>query len=212
MRRQPLLLAFGLVVMATSVASGASTQNMTLSATVAEATWDTYNPDTGLGEFGGIQVARESGQTYAVLQRAVGELVLCEGADTPDDPSDDFYGFVGKTTFGVGTATVTVGRQYTSAKASGTVTVDVQTVNDCTGAFGVPQQRTVKFSLSVVAVSGLIKETSKSIVRVPSELTTHSQIRGVYREAAGTVKLGTVVIDADAIVGQVTLRMHETVH
>ena len=57
------------------------------------------------------------------------------GADTPDDPSDDFYGFVGKTTFGIGTATVTIGRQYTSAKASGTVTVDVQTVNDCTGAY-----------------------------------------------------------------------------
>jgi len=212
MRRQPVLLAFGLLVMVTSVASGASTQNMTLTATVAEATWDTYNPVTGLGEFGGIQVARESGETYAVLQRAVGELVLCEGADTPDDPSDDFYGFIGKTTFGVGPATVTVGRQYTSAKASGTIAVDVQTVNDCTGAFGVPQQRTVKFSLSVVAVSGMIKETSKSIVRVPSELTTHSQVRGTYREAAGTVKLGTVVIDADAIVGQVTLRLHETTH
>jgi hypothetical protein len=107
---------------------------------------------------------------------------------------------------------VTVGRQYTSAKASGTVSVDVQTVNDCTGVLGLPQQRTVKFSLSVVAVSGLIKETTKSIVRVPSELTSHSQIRGVYRQAAGTVKLGTVVIDADAVVGQVTLRTHETVH
>lgn len=212
MRRRPLLLAFGLVVIATSVASAASTQDTTLTATVAEASWDTYNPDTGLGEFGGIQVFRENGETYAVLQRAVGELVLCEGAATPDDPLDDFYGFVGKSTFGVGTATVSVGRQYTSAKASGTVTVDVQTVNDCTGAFGVPQQRTVKFSLSVVAVSGLIKETTKSIVRVPSELTSHSQIRGVYRQAAGTVKLGTVVIDADAIVGQVTLRTHETVH
>jgi hypothetical protein len=212
MRRRPLLLAFGLVVIATSVASAASTQDTTLTATVAEASWDTYNPDTGLGEFGGIQVFRENGETYAVLQRAVGELVLCEGAATPDDPLDDFYGFVGKSTFGVGTATVSVGRQYTSAKASGTMTVDVQTVNDCTGAFGVPQQRTVKFSLSVVAVSGLIKETTKSIVRVPSELTSHSQIRGVYRQAAGTVKLGTVVIDADAIVGQVTLRTHETVH
>jgi hypothetical protein len=212
MRRQPLLLAFGLVVIATSVASAATTQDMTLTATVAEASWDTYNPDTGLGEFGGIQVFRENGETYAVLQRAVGELVLCEGADTPDDPSDDFYGFVGKSTFGVGTATVTVGRQFTSAKASGTVTVDVQTVNDCTGAFGLPQQRTVKFSLSVVAVSGLVNETTKSIVRVPSELTTHSQIRGVYRQAAGTVKLGTIVIDADAVVGQVTLRTHETVH
>jgi hypothetical protein len=212
MRRQPLLLAFGLVVIATSVASAASTQDTTLTATVAEASWDTYNPDTGLGEFGGIQVFRESGETYAVLQRAVGELVLCEGAATPDDPSDDFYGFVGRTTFGVGTATVTIGRQYTSAKASGTVTVDVQTVNDCTGALGVPQQRTVKFSLSVVAVSGLIKETTKSIIRVPSELTSHSQIRGAYRQAAGTVKLGTIVIDADAVVGQVTLRTHETVH
>ena len=61
-------------------------------------------------------------------------------------------------------------------------------------------------------MSGLIKAMSKSIVRVPSKLTTHSQIRGVYREAAGTVKLGTVVIDADAMVGQVMLRVHETVH
>ncbi len=58
---------------------------------------------------------------------------------------------------------------------------------------------------NVVAVSGLIKEMTKSIIRVPSELTSHSQVRGTYREGAAIVKLATVVIDADAIVGQLTL-------
>lgn len=213
MRRQPILLAVGLIaVVGVSGASAAATSNSTLTATIAEAGWDTYDPATGAGEFGAVQAVRESGETYILLQRSVGEIALCEGGDTPDDPTDDFYGFVGRQIFGSGPATLSIGRQYTSAKASGTVTAEVALVNECTGSLGAPTARTYKVSMSLTAVSGLIRETSRSILRAPSELTSHTMIRGSYREAAGTVKVGALTIDADAIIGQLTLRTHDTAH
>lgn len=213
MRHRPSLLVFGLfVIICAPVASGASTANTTFTATIAEASWESYSPDTGQGEYGGVQFAREGGETYVVFQRTVGKVVLCEGDATPDDPTDDYYGFVGKETFGIGPARLSIGRQYTTATGSATLVVEVGTVNDCTGEYGIPQERTVKVSLSAVAVSTLIKETSRSIISVPSDLTAHSQVRGSYRRAASTVRIGTAVIDADGIIGQLTFREHQTVH
>ena len=213
MRRSPILLAVGLViVLGGSVATGASTQNLTLNAVVAEATWDSYNPDTGTGEYGGVQVAREGRVTMVIFQRSIGELVLCEGELTPGDASDDFYGFVGTEIYGEGPATLSMGRQYTSAKASGTVTADVMTFNECTGDFGSSVTKTFKITMALTAVSPLIKETSRTHLRVPGELTSHSMVRGTFRMAAGSVKVGGLAIDADALIGQLTYRVHETSH
>jgi hypothetical protein len=194
-----------------SVANGASTQNLTISALVAEGAWSTFDPETGNGEFGGVQVAREGGVTTATLNRSVGEIVLCEGGGTTD-PSDDFYGFKGTEITGSGPATLTVGRQYRSARATGTVTAEVVSYDECTGDFGTTTTKTIRFSMTLTGVGPVMHESSRSTLRIPSQVTAQQQIRGTLRQAAGSVKLGAVLFDADAVIGQLTLRLHETVH
>jgi hypothetical protein len=212
MPRKPILLAITLMVLVgSSVASGASTTNTTLTATIAEATWSSYDEKTGGGEFGAVQVARYDGVTTALLERSIGELVLCEGGGTPD-PTDDFYGFVGKEISGTGPATLAVGRGYTSAKASGTVTAEVVTFNECTGDMGTTVTRTYKISIDVQSVSPLIRQSTLSKIRIPSEMTARALVRGVLRQAAGSVKVGLQSIEADAFIGQLTLRSHSTLH
>ena len=192
---------------------GAVTQNLTASATIAEATWSSgdLGTGTGSGEVGGLQVAREDGVVTATFDRSVGALVVCEGGDTPD-PSDDFYGFVGTEYTGDGTATLSVGRQFRSAKASGTIKADVQTFNECTGDFGTTTQKTISFTMTLAGAGPIEHESTRSTLRVPSELTAQQQIRGLVRFASGTVKIGTVSIDADAAIGQLTLKAHATLH
>ena len=212
MRRTPLLLALALATLLTgSVAYGASTLNLTMSATIAEGAWSTFDPETGNGEFGGVQLAREGGVVTATLDRSIGELVLCEGGDTPD-PTDDFYGFVGKEIHGTGPGTLSVGRQYRSAKASGTVAAEITTYNECTGDFGTTTTRTIPVSLNLNGVGPMAKVSSRSTLRVPSDLTGNEVLRGTLRQAAGTARVGTVTFDADGVIGQLTMRIHETAH
>lgn len=211
MRRMPVLGAVVLLVaIGGPAASGASTTNTTMSATIAEASWSTLDPDTGMGEFGVLQFARHDGVTEAFLARSFGEIVLCEGGDTPADPTDDSFGFVGTDVSGSGPATMALGKQYTSAKASGTVTVEIVTYDECTGDFGTTTTKTLKVSLALTAVSPLIRQQTRSTLRVPGELSAHTVIRGVLREAAGLAKIGTTRIDADGAIGQLTLREHAT--
>ena len=211
MRRLPFLAGLSLVVLLTGSVAGASTQNLTLSALIAEATWSNVNPDTGAGEAGGVQVAREDGVVTASLDRSIGKIVLCEGGNTPD-PSDDYYGFVGKEYIGDGTATLSVGRTYRSARASGTITADVMTFDECSGDFGSVTRTTISFTVTLAGTGPLIHESTRSTLRVPSEVTAQQQIRGTVRFGAGTVKLNGVSIDADGTIGQLTLRVHEAVH
>jgi hypothetical protein len=37
-------------------------------------------------------------------------------------------------------------------------------------------------------------------------------VRGTYRQAVASVKVGTLLIYADALIGQLTFRLHETTH
>ena len=82
---------------------------------MAQAGWEKVDEETGAGEFGVVQFARERSGTTVFLTMSRGELVLCQGGDTPDDPTDDFYGFVGTATQGEGRARLSVGRSFSSA-------------------------------------------------------------------------------------------------
>ena len=211
MRRLPVLGAVLLLVaVGGPAASGASTTNTTMTATVAQATWSSLDPNTGMGEFAALEFARADGATTASFFRSVGEVVLCEGADTPADPTDDVFGFVGTEVNGSGPGTMSLGRQYTSAKASATVTAEVVTYDECSGDFGTTTTTTYKVSLTLTAISPLIRQQSRTTLRVPGELSAHAVIRGVFRQAAGTAKVGARTVAADGAIGQLTLREHET--
>src|SRR5688572_28703622 len=98
-----IVMAF---IVGSSSALAATSQRITLKAVIGQGSWEMYDEDTGSGEFGDLQFAIAEGKTTVSLSMSSGELVLCEGVDTPDE-SDDFYGFVGTETYGQGVGRMT---------------------------------------------------------------------------------------------------------
>jgi hypothetical protein len=201
-----LLIVAMLFVVGSSTALAATPQKITIRALIAQGGWDIYDEATGAGESGVVQVARAQGKTTAYLFASKGELVLCEGGDTPDDPFDDFYGFQGTETVGEGPAKLTLGRTYSSAKAWGTVTAEVFTFNECTGDEGSSTTKTVKVSLDLTGISPVVHEKSRSTISIPSRLRTKMMVKADSRDAAGTVVVGTRTIDTGGVIGQLFLR------
>jgi hypothetical protein len=206
-------LTMGLV--ATLMAGGAASAlaatvtNVTLTATVAQASWSDVDED-GNGEDVAVEFATSGGATTVSLFKSTGGVELCEGGDTPSDPDDDFYGFVGIQASGTGPAKLTVGRQYTSAKASGTVAAEISSFNECTGDFGTTTHRQIAVSVDLTAISRQIKETTRTTISIPKTLRLHQLLRAVSRDAAGTLKIGTRTLEVDGLVGRLSLKGHAT--
>jgi hypothetical protein len=200
------LMAVMLFAVASSTAIAAAPQTITIRALIAQAGWETYDETTGAGESGDLQFANAEGTTTAYLSMSKGELVLCEGGDTPEDPFDDFYGFVGTETFGEGPAKLSVGKTYSSAKAWGTITADVFTFNECTGEEGATSGKTIKVSLDLTGITPVVHEKLHSTISIPSRLRSKTMIKADSRQAAGTAKLGTRTLQIDGVIGQLSMR------
>jgi hypothetical protein len=208
-------LTMGLV--ATLMAGGAATAlagsvtNVTLQATVAQATWSDVDEE-GNGEDVSVQFATTEDGTTVSLFKSSGAIELCEGGDTPDDPTDDFFGFVGTQTVGDGPAKLTLGRQFTSAKGSGTVRAEVTTFDECTGDFGSTTTRQITVSVDLTGISRQIRETTRTTISIPKTMRIHQFLKAVSRDAAGTMKIGTRTLEVDGLIGRLQLRGHATTH
>jgi len=205
-----LLIVAVLVAVGSSTALAATTQKITINAVIAAASWEDINDDTGAGEFGSVEFARSSGATTVSLLISKGELILCEGADTPDDESDDIFGFVGTETSGEGTATLSIGRTYSSAAASGKVSAEVSTYNECTGDEGTATKKQITVTLALDGVSPIVTEKLHSTIKVPKQLRSRTIAQARSREAAGTVKIGTRSIDTGGVIGLLQMRSTTT--
>jgi hypothetical protein len=200
-----LLIVVMLFAVGSSTALAATRQNMSIRALIAEAGWESYNEDTGAGEFGDVLFATADGATTVSVGISKGELVLCEGGDTPDE-SDDFYGFVGTETTGEGDATLSLGKTFRSAIAKGTVTADVFTYDECTGDEGTTTTKTFDVSLSLDGVSPIVTEKSRSTITIPKQLRSKTMVQARSREAAGTLKVGTRSIDVGGFIGLLSMK------
>jgi len=156
--------------------------------------------------FIGRQGAAAEGATTVFLSMSKGELVLCDGGDTPDDPFDDYWGFLGTETVGQGPAKLVLGRTYSSAKASGTLTADVYTFNECTGDEGSVTTKTVKVSLNLAGIGPVVAQKLRSTIAIPRTLRSKTLIRSDSREAAGTVKVGTRTLQTGGAIGKLSMR------
>ena len=202
------LMAVMLFVVASSTSAAATTQIVTIRALIGQADWETFDDVTGAGESGVVQFATAEGQTTAFVSISKGELILCEGGDTPD-PLDDFYGFVGTETFGQGPAKLAVGKTYSSARAWGTVTAEVFTFNECTGDEGTSTTKTIKLAMLLDGVTPVLHETERSTISIPSRLRSKTMVRADSRGAAGWVKVGAQTMDTGGVIGQLSLRASE---
>jgi hypothetical protein len=201
-----LLIVVMLLAVGSSTALAATSQKITIRALIAQAGWEDYNEDTGAGEFGDLQFATAEGTTTVYLALSKGELVLCEGGETPDDPFDDYYGFVGTETMGQGPAKLSLGKTYSSAKASGTVTAEVYTYNECTGDEGTATEKTITVSLDLDGISPIITEKLRSTITIPQQLRSKTMIQAQSREAAGSIKVGSRTIDVGGVIGLIQLK------
>ena len=201
-----LLIVVMLFVVGSSTALAATSTKLTLRALVAQGSWEIYDEDTGAGEFGDLQFATAEGQTTILLLMSKGELLLCEGGETPDDPFDDYWGFVGTETYGDGIGKLSLGKTYSTAVASGKVDVEVYTYNECTGDEGTATTKTINVSLDLAGVSPVITEKLRSTISIPKRLKEKTMIQAQSREAAGTIKIGTRTIATGGVIGLIQMK------
>lgn len=200
-----LIVVLALVI-SSSTALAAQVQKTTVKAVIAAGGWEVIDEETGGGEFGDVQFATAEGKTTVSLIISSGELVLCAGDETPDDPFDDVYGFVGTETVGEGVGKLTVGKSYSSAVATGTVAAEVFTFDECTGDEGTVTKKTIAVSLDLTGISPVVHEKLRSTISIPSRLRTKTMIAAESREAAGSIKVGTRSIDVGGVIGQLQMR------
>ena len=204
------LILLVLLALGSSVASAATKQAVTIRAAIAQAEWERFDEDTGSGEFGIVQFATAEGKTTVFLAVSSGELIQCEGALTPDDPSDDVYGFLGTLIQGEGPASLALGKSYSSASASGTVHAEVRTANECTGDGEVTTTKSIRLALELAGISPVVTQKSRTTIRIPKVLRTKIMVQSSSRDAAGTLVMDGRSSDVGGVIGNLWMKGFQT--
>jgi hypothetical protein len=204
------LILLVLFAVGSSVASAATKQTVTIRALVAQADWERFDEDTGAGEFGVVQFATTQGQSTVFLALSRGELIQCAGALTPDDPSDDVYGFLGTLIQGEGPATLVLGKSYSSANGSGTVSAEVLTFNECTGEGDVMTTRSIRLALDLTGISPVVTQKSRTTITIPKQLRTKVMLQSRSRDAAGTLVMDGRSSDVGGVIGNLWMKGSST--
>lgn len=188
MRRFMAIPMAGLLALtlAGSALAGPNVGNYSSSLQIAQASWDSFDEDTGAYGYGYVAVSQEQGSSEAFAEYNQGseQYVQCTGADTADNPDDDTFGVVFSNVWGYGPATLTMGKS--NASASGTVDVAREDFNECTGEWGYEELQDFAFSLDLTATSATIRESGRGSFHLPGEFNSHSSYKATYRQAEGT--------------------------
>jgi hypothetical protein len=200
------LIVVVLFAVGSSAASASTRQTIAIRAVVAQAGWEHIDEDTGAGEFGVVQFATAERRTTVFVAISRGELVQCAGAETPDDPTDDIFGFRGSITQGEGTARLAVGKSYRSATASGTVNAQVVTIDECSGGSEVTTTDSLRLALDLTAIGPLVTQKSRTTIAIPRQLRSKTFIQSTARDAAGTLVVDGRSIEVGGVVGRLSLR------
>ena len=205
-RTVSVLVVLAVLGLGSSVASAATRTTISIRAVVAQAGWEEIDEETGAGELGSVQFAAEKTGTSAAVLISRGELILCAGGDTPTDPTDDFYGFLGTSIFGEGRARLSVGRSFSSAKGTATIRAQVATVNECTGGSEVTSSTDVAIALDLTGLGPVVTEKGRTTIAIPKQLRTKIFVQARSRESAGTVKVDGRTLQVGGLIGELSLR------
>ena len=205
----PLAGLFALTLTA-PVLAGPNVGNYSGSATIAQANWDSWDESTGAYGSGFIAVVREQGpsEAYAEYSEYSEVYMQCTGAETPDDPEDDTYGIVGSYAYGWGSATLTTGKNFGTASATGELSIGREAFNECTGEWTFEELPGFAFSLDLTATSGTIRESGRGSFQLPGEFNSHSSYKSVYRFAEGTFEGPDGAQSVSGMIGTVSWRDH----
>jgi hypothetical protein len=200
----------GLLALAVTAPAAAASPNVfktSGSVTVAQVDWAFYDGDTFIG---GYLVAAEEAKRPTVIEyfKWSETLVQCEGAGSPDDPSDDVWGYRIRSEFGYGpAATFTIGKSLSGAIATGVLTIQIDTADECTGE-GASVLEETAVSVQVVGTSSLIRESGRGSFHIPGEINAHGSFRQVYRTGDGVATIGDWSVESLGVVGTISWRDH----
>jgi hypothetical protein len=207
-----LVLAF---VLAAPVAAGANVSNQSGTFDEAYGGWSAYDEATGIGTYGDVYVAQETGRGGFVeyLYEESGAYIDCstglpaKGGVTTKDTTGD-YGFKGTLTSGWGEATLAIGRKLGGATASGTIYVETVAVDDCAGAYDLLESGNETLDLALTGSGPVASFKSSSSVKIPGVLKGHSSYSGDQRAASGTVDFGRGSRAVEGQIAHITWRDH----
>jgi hypothetical protein len=191
------------LAVAAPVAAGPNVGNSSGSATTAQGSW--YSEAGDGSTYGYVSAWQDPGssETYVDFWEETGEYVDC----TPGDPNDELYGFHGTYRYGGGPGTLSVGKGFGSASASGVLDVETATVDDCAGTFDSSYDQ-IEVTFDLVATGTKIMEKGTGSFKIPAEFNSHYSYSSTYRNAAGTASIGGDEIAVDGGIGKVSWREH----
>jgi hypothetical protein len=202
----------GLVALAVAgpVAAGSSVSNTSGSVTMAQGYWESFDEASGTYSSGGIAVSQEQGSSlaWASYNQSSEQMLQCTGAGTPDDPDDDTFGVSATYIWGDGEATLTIGKSYSSATSSATVTLTRESFNECTGDYSNEELGDQSVGLELTASSSTIKESGRGSFHLPGQLNEHSKYQATYRLAGGTLSGIDGEHSAEGQIGKVSWSDH----
>ena len=191
MRRLLLLLAIGASLsIAAAPALAGTVMNSRGSNVIAQVVWGTGDENGG-GRYGGIYGDIESWGTTVGVWEQDAQVITCDNG-TPDDPTDDFMGYVGRMRNGDGEGAVTVAKDLKTARVAGVLTITTVNVDYCAGNYGevILVETDVPVLLELVAISGTMPSVDVNHQRLVGVYNSHQILRMVSRYATGTAMLG----------------------
>ena len=200
------LIVLVLLAVGSSSALAATRETITIRGLVAQAGWEQFDEDTGSGEIGAVQFTTAEGRTTVFFWMTTGELVQCDGALTPDDPSDDFFGLRGTLTQGEGPASLVLGKSYSSASGSGRVNAQVLTIDECTGGGEVTTTTSIALALELTGIGPIVTQKLRTTIAIPKQLRTKLMLQSRSRDAAGTLTINSRSLDVGGVIGNLWLK------
>jgi hypothetical protein len=211
MRKFMVIPLGGLLAMAMAgpALAGPNVSNTSGSLTVAQGSFDSYDEESGAYRSGYLSVSRdaESSQAFAELSLYEDAYVQCTGADTPDDPNDDSFGYRTTMTWAWGDSSLVIGKNNGTAEAAADLFGGRETFDGCTGEWSF-EELELAVSMSLTATSGTVRETGRGSFHLPGEYNGHSSYKSVYRSADGDLVIDGVTHTAFGVIGKVSWSDH----
>lgn len=191
------MLTLGVVGPATAAANVSNTSG---SGVAISGEWSSENG------YGYVSVSEDSeyggyGEVYlehgAWVECPDGGGVPGKDGVVPQDttPGDGSYGFVGTRTSGyVDNVRIEVSKRLETGRATGTVELFTETVDECNGVYGGDAiEETGQLDVSVTGVGPLATLKGSGSYKVPSQYNEHQSYRARERQATGSVVAGATI-------------------
>jgi len=200
-------------------APAATAPNVSNASGTGQSIYGEWSSDGGSGY---VSVGVDSAYgAYAEIYQESGTWVECApGNEPPPDkgaiaydttPGDGGYGFVGTRTWGYGAdIELDLSRKLDTGRATGTIELFNQTVDDCTGVSEDGPTEVGALDLKVTGTGSVASFRDSQFYKLPSEFNGHATYRGRERQATGSlVAGGSIEVGLDpAYMSEVTWSEH----